>query len=183
MAGEKTEIAKLTAEIIPDNSSMFINLGTTVECVAECLVDRNGILVITNNINVASTLWPSRSIEVMIAGGTIRHSDGGIVGTSTEEFIDKFKPDYAIIGCSAIDDTGEFFDYDLREVRVTQAIIRQARSVILVTDSMKLDRRAPVKVGTLTDVDILVTDDGISDEFVEVCRQNNVDVIIAQPPG
>lgn len=183
MAGEKTKIAKLTAEIIPDNSSMFINLGTTVECVAECLVDRNGILVITNNINVASTLWPSRSIEVMIAGGTIRHSDGGIVGTSTEEFIDKFKPDFAIIGCSAIDDTGEFFDYDLREVRVTQAIIRQARSVILVTDSMKLDRRAPVKVGTLTDVDILVTDNGISDEFVEVCRQNNVDVIIAQPPG
>ena len=183
MAGEKTKIAKLTAEIIPDNSSMFINLGTTVECVAECLVDRNGILVITNNINVASTLWPSRSIEVMIAGGTIRHSDGGIVGTSTEEFIDKFKPDYAIIGCSAIDDTGEFFDYDLREVRVTQAIIRQARSVILVTDSMKLDRRAPVKVGTLTDVDILVTDDAISDEFVEVCRQNNVDVIIAEPPG
>jgi len=183
MAGEKTEIAKLTAEIIPDNSSIFINLGTTVEVVAECLVDRNGILVITNNINVASTLWPSRSIEVMIAGGTIRHSDGGIVGTSTEEFIDKFKPDYAIIGCSAIDDTGEFFDYDPREVRVTQAIIRQARSVILVTDSMKLDRRAPVKVGTLTDVDILVTDNGISDEFVEVCRQNNVDVIIAQPPG
>jgi DeoR family glycerol-3-phosphate regulon repressor len=183
MAGEKTEIAKLTAEIIPDNSSIFINLGTTVECVAECLVDRNGILVITNNINVASTLWPSRSIEVMIAGGTIRHSDGGIVGTSTEEFIDKFKPDFAIIGCSAIDDTGEFFDYDLREVRVTQAIIRQARSVILVTDSMKLDRRAPVKVGTLTDVDILVTDDAISDEFVEVCRQNNVDVIIAEPPG
>ena len=183
MAGEKTEIAKLTAEIIPDNSSIFINLGTTVECVAECLVNRNGILVITNNINVASTLWPSRSIEVMIAGGTIRHSDGGIVGTSTEEFIDKFKPDYAIIGCSAIDDTGEFFDYDLREVRVTQAIIRQARCVILVTDSMKLDRRAPVKVGTLTDIDILVTDDGISDEFVEVCRQNNVDVKIAKPPG
>ena len=183
MAGEKTEIAKLTAEIIPDNSSIFINLGTTVECVAEFLMDRNGFLVITNNINVASTLWPSRSIEVMIAGGTIRHSDGGIVGTSTEEFIDKFKPDYAIIGCSAIDDTGEFFDYDLREVRVTQAIIRQARSVILVTDSMKLDRRAPVKVGTLTDVDILVTDDGISDEFVEVCRQNNVDVKIAKPPG
>ena len=183
MTGEKTEIAKLTAKIIPDNSSIFINLGTTVESVAEFLVHRNGILVITNNINVAGTLWPSRSIEVMIAGGTIRHSDGGIVGTSTEEFVDKFKPDYAIIGCSAIDDTGEFFDYDLREVRVTQAIIRQARSVILVTDSMKLDRRAPVKVATLTDVDILVTDDSISDEFVEVCRQNNVDVKIAKPPG
>ncbi len=182
MADEKTEIAMETAALIPDKSSMFINLGTTTERVAEFLVDRNSILVITNNINVASILWPFRNIEVMIAGGMIRHSDGGIVGTSTEEFIDRFKPDYAIVGCSAIDDAGEFLDYDLREVRVTQAIVRQARSVILVADSMKLKRSAPVKVGTLADIDILVTDDGISHEFSELCQQNNVDLRIAKLP-
>ncbi len=182
MADEKTEIARLTAGIIPDKSSMFINLGTTTERVAEFLVDRNSILVITNNINVASILWPFRSIEVMIAGGMIRHSDGGIVGTSTEEFIDRFKPDFAIVGCSAIDDAGEFLDYDLREVRVTQAIIRQARSVILVADSMKLKRSAPVKVGTLADIDILVTDEAISHEFGELCQQNSVDLKIAKLP-
>lgn len=183
MADEKTEIAKLTAEIIPNNSSMFINLGTTTERVAEFLVDRSAILVVTNNINVASILWPIRSIEVMIAGGMIRHSDGGIVGSSTEEFIDRFKPDFAIIGCSAIDDAGEFLDYDLREVRVTQVIIRQARSVILVADSMKLKRSAPVKVGTLADIDILVTDEGVSQEFSELCRVNDVELKIAKLPG
>ena len=182
MADEKTEIARLTAEIISDNSSMFINLGTTTERVAEFLVNRNAILVITNNINVASILWPVRNIEVMIAGGMIRHSDGGIVGSSTEEFIARFKPDYAIIGCSAIDNSGVILDYDLREVRVTQAIIRHARSIILVADSMKLKRSAPVKVGTLADIDILVTDDGISHGFMEVCRQNDVDLRIAKLP-
>ncbi len=181
MADEKTAIAKLTSQIISDNASMFINIGTTTERVAEFLVERSGLLVITNNINVASTLWPSHSTEVMIAGGRIRQADGGIVGTSTEEFIDKFKPDYAIIGCSAIDDSGEFFDFDLREVRVTQAIIQQARLVILVTDSMKLQRRAPVKVGTLADVDMLITDNGISEHFVAICQQNNVGVKIAKP--
>ena len=62
----------------------------------------------------------------------------------------------AIIGCSAIDDRGEFCDYDLREVRVTQAIIRHARSVILVTDSLKFKRSAPVRVGTLDDIDNVV---------------------------
>jgi DeoR family glycerol-3-phosphate regulon repressor len=110
----------------------------------------------------------------MIAGGMIRHSDGGIVGANTEEFIDKFKPDYAIISCSAIDETGEFFDYDLREVRVTQAIIRQARTVILATDSMKFERSAPVKVGTLADLDFLVTDTGISSEFAAECEQHDI---------
>lgn len=180
MADEKTEIAKLTSTIIPDGASLFMNLGTTTERVAEFLVDRSSILVITNNINIASILWPSRSIEVMIAGGMIRQSDGGIVGTSTEEFIEKFKPDYGIIGCSAIDDAGEFLDFDLREVRVTQAIIRQARSVVLVADSMKLQRSAPVKVGTLADIDILVTDEGITPEFVQACCENDVDLRIVK---
>ena len=181
MADEKTEIAKITSQIISDNSSMFINLGTTTECVAEHLKDHDSILVITNNINVASILWPIRNIEVMIAGGMIRHIDGGIVGTSAEEFVNRFKPDYAVIGCSAIDDSGEILEYDLREVRVTQNIIRQARTVILVADSMKPKRSAPVKVGTLEDIDILVTDDGIATEFVDLCRQYDVDVRIAKP--
>ena len=179
MADEKAEIARLAADIIPNNSSLFINIGTTTERVAEYLVDRSGLLVITNNINAASTLWPARGLEVMIAGGTIRQSDGGIVGSSTEEFIDKFKLDYAIIGCSAIDDRGEFCDYDLREVRVTQAIIRHARSVILVTDSMKFDRSAPVRVGTLDDIDILVTDDGVKQDFIDLCKSFDVDIRIA----
>jgi DeoR family glycerol-3-phosphate regulon repressor len=180
MAAEKAEIARLTAKTIPDNSSVFINIGTTTERVAEYLVDHSDMFVITNNINVASTLWPSSGIEVMIAGGTIRRSDGGIVGSSTEEFIDKFKLDYAVIGCSAIDDTGEICDYDLREVRVTQAIIRHARSVIMVTDSTKLERSASVIVGTLADIDMLVIDDGISDRFIKLCRQNEVQVKIAK---
>lgn len=181
MAEEKTEIARLTSEIITDNSSMFINLGTTTERVAQFLVNHNSILVITNNINVAGILWPSRNIQVMVAGGTIRPIDGGIIGSSTEEFISSFKLDYAIIGCSAIDDSGEILEYDLREVRVTKAIIRQARTVILVTDSMKMKRTAPVKVGTLEDIDILVTDNNIPSEFMDLCLKHNVDVRIAQP--
>lgn len=180
MTEEKTEIGRITSDLIPNNTSMFINLGTTTERVAEFLTDHKSILVITNNINVASILWPVRDIEVMIAGGSIRKSDGGIVGSSTEEFVNSFKPDYAIIGCSAIDTAGEILDYDHREIRVTQAVIRQARSVILVTDSMKLERTAPIKVATLEDIDILVTDEGISAEFIELCRQHTVDAKIAK---
>lgn len=179
MAGEKQDIARRAAELLPDNASMFIDIGTTTERVAEYLVDRKGMLVITNNINVASTLWPSRDIEVMIAGGTIRNSDGGIVGSSTEEFVHKFKLDFAVIGCSAIDPDGEIFDYDLREVRVAQAIINRARSVILVTDSMKFQRHAPVRIADLDEIDILVTDAGISAEAAELCKQRNVKLEIA----
>jgi DeoR family glycerol-3-phosphate regulon repressor len=181
MADEKYNIARRTAELLPDNSSLFINIGTTTEGVAEFLYDHRGMLVVTNNINVASMLWPAPDIEVMIAGGSIRRGDGGIVGSSAEEFIAHFKLDYAIIGCSAIDSDGELFDFDLREVRVTRAIIQHARSVILVADSMKFDRRAPVRIGDLSNIQTLVTDDSIPESAINLCRQHGVELeIVAQ---
>ena len=178
MAEEKIDIARRAAELIPDNSSLFINIGTTTERVAEYLHERNGLLLITNNINVAGMLWPARGLEVMIAGGLIRRTDGGIVGASAEEFMTKFKLDFAVIGCSAIDEDGDFFDFDLREVRVTQAIMRHARSIILVTDSMKFERRAPIRIGNLSEVDTLVTDDGLPPESAQYCRDNRVELAI-----
>ena len=126
MLEEKTAIAERVAELIPNYSSLFINIGTTTERVSEFLVGHQGLLVVTNNIHVATTLWPSQNLQVLIAGGTIRHTDGGIVGPSTEEFISSFKLDFAVVGCSAIDSDGEILDYDLREVRVAKTIMRCA---------------------------------------------------------
>jgi DeoR family glycerol-3-phosphate regulon repressor len=185
MAEEKYNIARQTAELLPDNSSLFINIGTTTEGVAEFLFERKGMLVVTNNINVASMLWPAPGLEVMIAGGSIRRSDGGIVGSNAEDFITNFKLDYAIIGCSAIDGDGELLDFDLREVRVTRSIIQHARSVILVADSMKFERRAPIRIGDLSNIETLVTDDGIPEAAIELCRQHQVKLEIAaqSPPS
>ncbi|MCP3954909.1 MAG: DeoR/GlpR transcriptional regulator [Desulfobacterales bacterium] len=174
MIEEKDAIARIVAKLIPDHASLFINIGTTTEQVARHLADKTGILVVTNNMNVASALWPMSNIQVMVASGMIRHSDGGIVGSSTEKFIEQFKVDYAVIGCSAIDSEGEVLDYDVREVCVAKAIIRHARSVILVTDSMKFERKASIRICNLSDVDYLVTDSKISKKSLHMCESRDV---------
>ena len=179
MVEEKDAIAHSVAALIPDHASLFINIGTTTEQAANYLADKQGILVVTNNINVASALWPMPNLQVMVASGLIRHADGGIVGSSTEKFIEQFKVDYAVIGCSAIDAEGEVLDYDFREVCVTKAIIEHARSVILVTDSMKFERKAPIKVCNLSDIDYLVTDNSISAQSLQMCETHDVQLHIA----
>jgi len=179
MVEEKDAIAHSVAELIPDHASLFINIGTTTEQAAKYLANKKGILVVTNNINVASALWPMPNLQVMVASGLIRHSDGGIVGSSTEKFIEQFKVDYAVIGCSAIDDKGEVLDYDFREVCVTRAIIEHARSVILVTDSMKFERNAPIKVCNLSEIDYLVTDKHISHRSLQMCESHDVQLRLA----
>ncbi|RVG46701.1 DeoR/GlpR family DNA-binding transcription regulator, partial [Sinorhizobium meliloti] len=74
-AAEKQAIGRAAAALIPDNSSLFINIGTTTEAVGEALLDHRELMIITNNINVANRLRVFPSIEVVIAGGVVRGSD------------------------------------------------------------------------------------------------------------
>ena len=99
----KAAIARACAARIPDNSSIIINLGTTTEAVARELLGHRNLTVITNNMNVANILVGNDSCEIVVAGGALRRSDGGQVGDLTTEFMAQFKPDYAIIGASALD--------------------------------------------------------------------------------
>jgi DeoR family glycerol-3-phosphate regulon repressor len=155
---EKDAIGKAAARLIPDNASLFVNIGTTTEAVSKALLDHKGLMVITNNINVANRMRVYPSIEVVIAGGVVRGSDGGIVGEAAVDFIRQFKVDYAVIGVSAIDHDGALLDFDYREVKVAQAIIANARHVILVADKSKFERTAPVRIGHLKQVNTFITD-------------------------
>jgi len=176
-AVEKQAIGKAAAEIIPDNSSLFINIGTTTEAVGEALMDHRELMVITNNINVANRLRVFPSIEVIIAGGVVRGSDGGIVGEAAVDFIRQFKVDYAVIGVSAIDADGALLDFDFREVKVAQAIIANARHVILVSDSSKFDRTAPVRMGHISQVHTFITDGCPSPEIRKICTESEVRLV------
>ncbi len=176
---EKRAIAERAAALIPDSASLFINIGTTTEAVADALVRHAGLMVITNNINVANTMRIYPNIEVVVAGGVVRHADGGIVGEAAGDFIRQFKVDYAVIGVSAIDGDGALLDYDYREVRVAQAIIDNARHVILVADSSKLDRRAPVRIAHLSQMTSFITDRCRDPEIRRICDDNEVQLIEA----
>jgi DeoR family glycerol-3-phosphate regulon repressor len=157
-AAEKEAIGRAAAAIIPDRASLFINIGTTTEAVSRALLEHDGLLVITNNINVANRMRVYPRIEVIIAGGVVRGSDGGIVGEAAVDFIEQFKVDFAVIGTSAIDRDGSLLDFDFREVKVAQAILANAHHAILVADSSKFERTAPVRIAHLSRVHTFITD-------------------------
>jgi DeoR family glycerol-3-phosphate regulon repressor len=180
-AREKRAIGAAAAALVPDQSSLFINIGTTTEEVARALIGHEDLLVITNNLNVAQTLYPYPSFDVIVAGGPVRRSDGAVVGASAVDLIRQFKVDTAVIGTSAIDEEGALLDFDYREVRVSQAIMENARRVILVADRLKLERTAPVRIGHISQVQVFVTDRLSSAGLRDICLQNSVEVIETAP--
>ncbi len=176
-SAEKEAIGRAAAALIPDNASLFINIGTTTEAVARALLQHAGLMVITNNLNVAGLMRPYEQIEVVVAGGVVRSSDGGIVGETAVDFIGQFKVDHAVIGVSAIDHDGALLDYDYREVRVAQAIIANAREVIVVSDATKFERTAPVRIGHLSQVDTFVTDRLNDVRIRKICTDSDVRIV------
>lgn len=179
-APQKQAIGRAAAALIPDNSSLFINIGTTTEAVGEALVDHRELMVITNNINVANRLRVFPMIEVVIAGGVVRGSDGGIVGEAAVDFIRQFKVDFAVIGVSAIDEDGALLDFDYREVKVAQAIIANARHVILVSDASKFERTAPVRIGHISQVHTFITDHCPVESIRRICAESDVQLVETQ---
>jgi DeoR family transcriptional regulator, glycerol-3-phosphate regulon repressor len=175
----KRLIGEAAAKLVPDNASLLINIGTTTEEVAKALSNHSGLLVITNNLHVANELHRSKSVQVIVTGGSIRQGDGGIVGAMTVAQITQFRVDLAIIGTSAIDPDGTLLDFDVREVEISRAIIEHARKIVLVADSSKFSRTAPVKIAELSEIDIFVTDRLPSEEIGNMCRRCGVEVIEA----
>ncbi len=170
----KEKIAAALVKAIPDGSSLFINIGTTTETIAYALLQHRNLQIVTNNIHVASILSAKEDFSIIIAGGEVRHRDGGIVGEATRDFINQFKMDFGIIGISGIHPDGSLLDFDYREVRVAQAIIENSGQVLLAADHSKFGRKAMVRLGSIDQIDQFYTDGAPPDEIMEILKAGHV---------
>ena len=88
--------------------------------------------------------------------------------------------DFAVIGASALDRDGDLLDFDLQEVRVSQTLIRRARQTYLVCDASKFQRKAPVRIVSLRDIDILFTDRPLGPDLAALCFEWGTSVRVAE---
>lgn len=166
----KTAIARSCAARIPNGISLFLNIGTSTEAVAQELLHHEGLLVVTNNMNVANILVANPDCEIIVTGGHLRRADGGLVGNLAAETIRQFKFDLAVIGCSALDRDGDLLDFDIQEVSVSQTILRQSRKTYLVADHTKFSRSAPARIASLSDIDVFFTDKDLPVDLTSACE-------------
>jgi len=174
----KVDIARACAAEIPNDCSVFLNIGTTTEAVAAELLQHEGLLVVTNNINIAVILSANPNIELVVTGGNLRRMDGGLIGDLAKDTIRQFRFDFAVIGCSALHEEGDILDFDFQEVGVSQAIVKQSEKVFLVADASKFDRKAPARIASLTEVDTFFSNARPPEPCLAVCRSSDTRVCV-----
>ena len=180
-AAAKRAIGRAAARLIPDSCSVALNIGTTTEQVAQALRARRDLMVLTNNINIISILSDSPQRELVMAGGSVRPGDGAVIGAEAVAFISRYKVDFAVIGCSALEADGAVLDFDSREVSVARAILRNARARLLVSDGAKFGRNAPVRICALEEIDHFVTDRPPPEGFLAALERAGTELHLASP--
>ena len=146
-----------------------MNIGTSTEAVAQEMLHHENLLVVTNNLNIANILAANQSCEIILTGGVLRRADGGMVGGLTAEMVKQFKFDFSVLGCSAIDADGDLLDFDGQEVLVSRSAIGRSRTVMVVADHLKFQRKAPLTICSLRDVNTLFTDHHLPDALKAEC--------------
>ncbi len=175
-AAQKAKVAAIVADLVPDGAAVFIDTGTTCEAVALALMSRRDLRVVTYSLRVATILSENSSFSIAVPGGFVRPVDGGVFQEDTADYVRRFKFDLAIISVSGIDDDGDICDDDHAEVAVVSAALAQSGRKILAVDSSKFGRRALVRLGSLRDVDILVTDSLPQTPLLGKVRASGVEV-------
>lgn len=173
---EKQSIARKVVTLLPENSSVFLGIGTTPQQVALALLDHPGLTVVTNNINVSLTLSNSPNIETYLAGGLVRPGDQDTMGPETTAFFSKFNIQYGVFGVGGLSQKGQLLDFSPEESSVSRTIMENSETRILVADHSKINRYAPVITGTLNDIDILVMD-SVSEPFRQSCMAFESEII------
>lgn len=154
----KQQIAAEVARLIPDRATLFFSIGTTPAVVAAALAEREGLTVITNNLNAAMALSEAPDARIIVPGGELRLPDRDILGSQALEMFAAYRADFAIYGAAGIDSDGMLLDFHAPEVRIRQTARDNARHAIFVADSSKFGRHAPAVGGYLHEADRVVTE-------------------------
>lgn len=155
---EKARIARKVAESIPEGATVFIDIGTTMEAVAEALLDHSRLTVITNHLSVALILSRQSNFDIMLAGGILRRRDNATTGESAREFIEQFRVGYGIFGIGGINAEGDMLDYEFRDIGVSRAAMKISKARYFALDHSKYDTDAMVRIGHISDADAIFTD-------------------------
>lgn len=175
----KRRIARAAAALLPADpaTSVLLDAGTTTAELVHHLAERTGPLL-TNAPSIASAILTHSDLEVHILPGRLRGTTHAAVGALTVESLRRLRPGIAFLGCNGMTAEG-FTTPDPEEATVKRTMVEQADLRVVLADSSKADARHLVTFAEPADIDVLVTDSGLSPALAEHFTEQGVEVIRA----
>lgn len=174
---KKDRIAKKCAEFIEEYDDLFINSSSTALLVLKYLHGKR-INVITNNAR-ALFLDIDPLVTVTLTGGKITYPKNALTGSFAINNLKTLASDITIIGISGVSKEGELTTSLMDEMEINQYMINESTSKnILVCDSSKFSKTANFRIGSISLIDIVITDSDLDRDTIEMLEKNNIQIVL-----
>ena len=179
LISEKEAIAKRALDELPDEGAILLDAGTTTLQLARLLPIDREITVVTNSLPHATALMHQPNLTVHIVGGRIRSRTLAAVDEAAQAFLRDVFVDVAFIGSNGISVERGLTTPDRSEAAIKRAFIRSARRTIVLADHTKFGTDHFSAFGSLSDVDVIITDSGLDRQMRSDIEEAGTEVVIA----
>ena len=177
---EKERIARAALTLLPPaGSTVLIDAGTTTHRFASLLPRDHRLIVVTHAVPVAARLAANPQIELHLLPGRVRTTTQAAVGADTVVALSQLRVDTVFLGTNGVSVGHGLSTPDHDEAATKRAMVRSADRVVVLTDSTKIGTDTPLRFAALAEVDVLVTDDGISATDHTALTRAGLEVLVA----
>jgi DeoR/GlpR family transcriptional regulator of sugar metabolism len=176
---QKKKIGEKAATYVHNGDTLIIDSGSTTTGFARHIKNRKELTVVTNALNIALIIGAEPTNEVIMTGGRFKAPTLSLTGETAAELFPRINADKLFLATRGFSIEFGLTYPGFSDLPVKKAMLDSAKTVILLADSTKIEVTAFASLGELDRVDLLITDDGISNEQRRLLEDTGMEVVIA----
>ncbi len=171
---QKRDIACKAAKLVNDGSIVYLDQSSTAFYLANELMNKRNLTVMTNNIEILSLLART-DFTVFSSGGRLSETNRMcLVDAEAERSFDGVYADYAFFSAKSLSEDGVISDCLREEISVRNAMLRNAAMKVFLCDSKKFGTRSGYRQCSLLDLDCLISEGKEAVRYLEKFPRLNV---------
>ncbi|NLL41859.1 MAG: DeoR/GlpR transcriptional regulator [Firmicutes bacterium] len=171
----KQAIAEKVMHLVEEGRSLYFDSGSTIMSLAEILPNER-FSVLTSGLNIALEVQKRSLPTVMTVGGLINRNTLSASGPAAIKLLESVNIDLAFMAASGFSVDRGFTVANVYESELKKAVVREAREVIVLIDSSKIDKNLPFTYATLSEIDAIACERPLPPEVEAAIRQANVKI-------
>lgn len=179
---EKQRICKKAAMMLEDGDTIFLDNSSTTMSLLRYVPRDIKISVVTNSIQIMLEAGKLNNDNIVVIGlgGVFNVKNYSLTGMFSKNFAQNFFPDKSFMSCRGVDERAGMTDASILEVEVKRDMLSRSKQFILLADHSKFGLVGAVYIGSLDEVDCVVTDTKVDREKLKMFEDRRTKIVIAE---
>lgn len=176
---EKEMIARKASELVQDHMCIFLDASSTSYTLGLRLTGFTELTVITNGIDLALAMKDIPGVTVIMTGGIVTSTSSSIEGLLGADLLKKIHTDIAFVSARGFSMENGLTDFSIYEADLKRLCVKSSSKTVALIDHTKFDTNSISSYASIDDINLVITDSGLSQGLRESYEQSGINLLIA----